>query len=81
MQEKFISNYGEVVNKKDLMDEIESLLNRFNDSSPKSNLNSTLMESLDIQTLHSIRDSLLAKCGQELENNIEWLHTLKNKNE
>lgn len=79
MEESFINSYGEVVNKKDLIIEIESLLNRFSDSSPQSALSVNVMQSLDIQTLLSIRDNLLAKCGKELENNLEWLLSLKNK--
>lgn len=79
MEESFINSYGEVVNKQDLIIEIQSLLNRFSDSSPKSNININVMQSLEIQTLNSIRDSLLAKCGKELENNLEWLRSLKNK--
>ncbi|PAF42619.1 hypothetical protein [Helicobacter sp. 11S03491-1] len=78
-EESTINAYGEIITKDGLIEEIQSLLNRLEDSTEQTNLNSALMKSLDIHSLNSIRDSLLSKCGKEIELNLEWLQTLKNK--
>ncbi|PAF50611.1 hypothetical protein BKH44_07405 [Helicobacter sp. 13S00477-4] len=73
-----INDYGEIITKDSLIEEIQSLLNHLK-SSQTTILNPNIMKSLDITNLNTIRDNLLKKSGNEIENNLEWLHSLKNK--
>lgn len=80
MQDKIINSYGEILSKEDLIQEIESLINRLSIHNQTTTFDKHMMESLEISDLNSIRNDLLKKCGQEVENNIEWLYSL-DKNE
>ncbi|WP_095271908.1 hypothetical protein [Helicobacter sp. 13S00477-4] len=77
-EEYMINDYGEIITKDSLIEEIQSLLNHLK-SSQTTILNPNIMKSLDITNLNTIRDNLLKKSGNEIENNLEWLHSLKNK--
>ncbi|WP_257875391.1 hypothetical protein [Helicobacter sp. 12S02232-10] len=76
-KESMLNAYGEIVTKDGLIEEIESLLNRLEDSAQNTVLNAEMMKSLDIVSLNSIRNGLLQKCGNEVQANLEWLHSLK----
>ncbi|PAF41920.1 hypothetical protein [Helicobacter sp. 11S02596-1] len=75
----FINAYGEIVSKESLIEEIQALLNRLGEKNTgqATILNVEMMRALDIASLNSIRDSLLQKCGNEVQANLEWLHSLK----
>ncbi|MDO7252972.1 hypothetical protein [Helicobacter cappadocius] len=77
MPNNYITKNGEFITKEDLIIEIQSLLNRLKTSSDSTSLNIEMMKSLDVHSLTSIRDSLLQKCGKEIEFNLQWLHSLK----
>ncbi len=56
----FITNDGEIISKKELLAEIENLLNRFDSKNLQgSYLDSALIDALDINSLLSIRNQLL----------------------
>ncbi|PAF54229.1 hypothetical protein BKH42_01610 [Helicobacter sp. 13S00482-2] len=77
MLESHINKNGEVINKEELIAEIQSFLNRLESSFTQTTLDVHMMKSLDIDSLTSIRDNLLQKCGNEIESNLQWLHSLK----
>lgn len=77
MPDVYVNANGEIISKEDLINEIESLLNRLKGSPMETSLDVGMMKSLDIDSLTSIRDSLLQKCGKEIEINLQWLHSLK----
>lgn len=68
----YIDENGEVFEKIDLIKAIESLLNRVSEEH-KSYFSPEIAQELDMQTLVSIRKSLLEKCGEEIAQNQEWL--------
>ncbi|PAF47108.1 hypothetical protein BKH46_05200 [Helicobacter sp. 12S02634-8] len=71
---------GEFVTKEGLIAEIQSLLNHFQDKATETLLDTKMMETLDINALQAIRNGLLARSGNEVANNLKWLHALDEKN-
>lgn len=72
---QYIDSNGVVWGRKEILEEIQSLLNRIDDKHP-SILSKEIMAEVDIKTLGSIHESLLQKSGKEIANNQEWLFGL-----
>lgn len=72
---QYIDSNGVVWEREDLLKEIESLLNRIDEKHP-STLSKEIMQEVDMKTLGSIYEGLLAKSGKEIANNQEWLFGL-----
>ena len=72
---QYIDSNGVVWERKEILEEIQSLLNRIDDKHP-SILSKEIMAEVDIKTLGSIQESLLQKSGKEIANNQEWLFGL-----
>lgn len=64
------------MNSKELINDIQLLLNRYEDVPPTS-INPDLLEFLDRETLLSIISSLLRQQENTNESNIEWLEQFK----
>lgn len=71
----YIDENGEVVEREELLREIELLLNRFG-SGDESVLSEEIMRELEIKDLLGIRNRLIQKNGKEIEQNQEWLFGL-----
>lgn len=72
---QYIDTYGVVWEREAIINEIETLLNRIDDKHP-SILSKEIMQEVDMKTLGSIYEGLLAKSGKEIANNQEWLFAL-----
>lgn len=64
------------MNNKELINDIQHLLNRYEDV-PQTSINPDLLEFLDRETLLSIISSLLRQQENTNESNIEWLEQFK----
>lgn len=71
-----INEYGEIVSKESLLEEIQALLNRLEES-PSTQFDPYILEALDLTTLNQIRDNLLKKVNNEIDTN--WLFGLVDK--
>lgn len=71
-----INEYGEIVSKESLLEEIQALLNRLEES-PSTQFDPYVLEALDLTTLNQIRDNLLKKVNNEIE--TDWLFGLVDK--
>lgn len=71
-----INEYGEIVSKESLLEEIQALLNRLEES-PSTQFDPYILEALDLTTLNQIRDNLLKKVNNEIE--TDWLFGLVDK--
>lgn len=71
----YITKQGDIVEKQDLISEIESLLNTLpsTNADSRTTLSPAVMNALSCKDLEQIRDSLLHKQGHIVENNKEWL--------
>lgn len=72
---QYTDEKGETFKREDLIREIEELLNSI-DSKHTSFISLEIAKELDIQSLISIRTSLLQKRGNEIHQNKEWLFGL-----
>ena len=63
--------------KKELINDIEILLNSYGDETPPTVINPTLLEFMDEETLKSIIGSLLRQKETVNEDSIEWLEQFK----
>lgn len=72
---QYIDNNGVVWEREELVEQIQSLLNRIDDKHP-SILSQEMMQEVDMKTLGSIYEGLLQKSGKEIANNQEWLFGL-----
>lgn len=64
------------MNNKELINDIQLLLNRYEDV-PNTSINPDLLEFLDRDTLLSIINSLLRQQEKTNESNIDWLEQFK----
>ncbi len=64
------------MNNQELINDIQHLLNRYEDV-PQTSINPDLLEFLDRETLLSIISSLLRQQENTNESNIEWLEQFK----
>lgn len=71
-----INEYGEIVSKESLLEEIQALLNRLEES-PSTQFDPYILEALDLTTLNQIRDNLLKKVNNEID--TDWLFGLVDK--
>ena len=71
-----INEYGEIVSKESLLEEIQALLNRLEES-PSTQFDPYILEALDLTKLNQIRDNLLKKVNNEIE--TDWLFGLVDK--
>lgn len=71
----YVDENGEVVEREELLREIEHLLNRLG-SGDESVLSEEIMRELEIKDLLGIRNRLIQKNGREIEQNQEWLFGL-----
>lgn len=71
-----INEYGEIISKESLLEEIQALLNRLEES-PSTQFDPYILEALDLTTLNQIRDNLLKKVNNEIE--TDWLFGLVDK--
>ena len=71
-----INEYGEIVSKESLLEEIQALLNRL-EASPSTQFDPYILEALDLTTLNQIRDNLLKKVNNEID--TDWLFGLVDK--
>ena len=71
-----INEYGEIVSKESLLEEIQALLNRLEES-PSTQFDPYILEALDLTTLNQIRDNLLKKVNNEID--TDWLFELVDK--
>ncbi|MCE3047172.1 hypothetical protein [Helicobacter kayseriensis] len=71
----YVDENGEVVEREELLREIEHLLNRLG-SGDESVLSEEIMRELEIKDLLGIRNRLIQKNGKEIEQNQEWLFGL-----
>ena len=71
-----INEYGEIVSKESLLEEIQALLNRLEER-PSTQFDPYILEALDLTTLNQIRDNLLKKVNNEID--TDWLFGLVNK--
>ena len=71
-----ITEYGEIVSKESLLEEIQALLNRLEES-PSTQFDPYILEALDLTTLNQIRDNLLKKVNNEID--TDWLFGLVDK--
>ncbi len=62
--------------KKQLIEDIEKLLNSYEDGSV-THINPDMLAFMDENTLKSIIDSLLRQKEQTVESNMEWLEQFK----
>lgn len=62
--------------KKQLIADIENLLNRYGEIKP-THINPDLMQFMDRQTLLNIIDSILKQQETTNESNVEWLEQFK----
>ena len=65
--------------KEQLINDIQNLLNTY-DGIHKTDINPTLLEFMDEDTLISIIDSLLDQKENEKESDLEWLEQFKKHN-
>lgn len=72
MNSSYISKNGEVTSKEALIAEIEALLNAIPASS-HTQLSIEVMSALSCADLEQVRDNLLLKQGNVIENNASWL--------
>lgn len=72
---QYIDSYGVVWERDAILEEIEALLNRV-DNKHHSIISKEMMQEVDMKTLGSIYEGLLAKSGKEIANNQEWLFGL-----
>lgn len=72
---QYIDSNGVVWEREEIIEEIQGLLNRIDDKHP-SILSKEMMQEVDMKTLGSIYEGLLAKSGKEIANNQEWLFGL-----
>ncbi|RDU70120.1 hypothetical protein CQA62_01545 [Helicobacter cholecystus] len=72
---QYIDSNGVVWEREEILEEIESLLNRIDDKHP-SILSKEMMREVDMKTLGSIYEGLFQKSGKEIINNQEWLFGL-----
>lgn len=72
---QYIDSYGVVWERDAILEEIEALLNRVDDKH-HSIISKEMMQEVDMKTLGSIYEGLLAKSGKEIANNQEWLFGL-----
>ncbi|MEE8589621.1 MAG: hypothetical protein V3S80_09795 [Sulfurimonadaceae bacterium] len=63
--------------KKELIHDIETLLNSYDDEIPATVINPALLEFMDEETLKSIIGSLLRQKETVNEDSIEWLEQFK----
>ncbi len=63
--------------KKELIHDIETLLNSYGEKVPTTVINPALLEFMDEETLKSIIDSLLRQKETVNEDSIEWLEQFK----
>ena len=63
--------------KKELIQDIETLLNSYGEEIPTTVINPALLEFMDEETLKSIIDSLLRQKETVNEDSIEWLEQFK----
>ena len=63
--------------KEKLIQDIETLLNSYEDDVPPTVINPALLEFMDEETLKSIIDSLLRQKETVNEDSIEWLEQFK----
>lgn len=75
---QYIDSCGVVWEREEILEQIQSLLNRIDDKHP-SILSKEMMEAIDTKTLGSIYESLVQKSGKEIANNQEWLFGLVDK--
>jgi hypothetical protein len=61
----------------ELINDIETLLNSYNDEIPATVINPALLEFMDEETLKSIIGSLLRQKETVNEDSIEWLEQFK----
>ena len=61
----------------ELINDIETLLNSYNDEIPATEINPALLEFMDEETLKSIIGSLLRQKETVNEDSIEWLEQFK----
>lgn len=71
-----INEYGEIVSKESLLEEIQALLNCLEES-PSTQFDPYILEALDLTTLNQIRDNLLKKVNNEID--TDWLFGLVDK--
>ena len=71
-----INEYGEIVSKESLLEEIQALLNRLEER-PSTQFDPYILEALDLTTLNQIRDNLLKKVNNEID--TDWLFGLVDK--
>lgn len=76
---EFVSKHGEIIDKDELIGQIESLLNALPNSTA-THLNKNIMSELDMPTLLDIRDNLIQKQQNVLELNKQWLLNLVDSN-
>lgn len=72
---QYVDENGEVFTREELIKEIEVLLNCVDFKRPSS-ISLEISKELDIQSLISIRESLMRKSGNEISQNREWLYGL-----
>ena len=63
--------------KKELINDIETLLNSYDDETPATEINPALLEFMDEETLKNIIGSLLRQKETVNEDSIEWLEQFK----
>ncbi len=63
--------------KTELIHDIETLLNSYDDNIPSTEINPALLEFMDEETLKSIIGSLLRQKETVNEDSIEWLEQFK----
>ncbi len=63
--------------KQELIHDIETLLNSYEDETPPTEINPALLEFMDEETLKSIIGSLLRQKETVNEDSIEWLEQFK----
>jgi len=63
-------------NKKELINDIEQLLNSYEGLKP-THINPDILKYMDQESLKSIIKSLLHEKEKVLQNNLEWLETFK----
>lgn len=63
--------------KEELIKDIETLLNSYDDKLPRTEINPALLAFMDEETLKSIIDSLLRQKENVNEDNKEWLEQFK----
>jgi len=63
--------------KKELISDIEKLLNSYDCKTPPTVINPSLLEFMDEETLKSIIDSLLRQIENVNEENRDWLEQFK----